>query len=64
MATDHSNVELIPGTEIVQDSSAQKTLIPTPSSDPRDPLNWTRRWKRTLFLTTGFRLRLQLSQSW
>jgi len=45
MATDHSNVELIPGTEIVQDSSAQKTLIPTPSSDPRDPLNWTRKWK-------------------
>jgi len=49
MATNHSDVELIPGTEIInEDNSAQKTLIPTPSSDPRDPLNWTRKWKRML----------------
>jgi hypothetical protein len=48
MATHRNDVKLIPGTEIMNDDgSAKKTLVPTPSSDPRDPLNWSRQWKRT-----------------
>ncbi|KAF1945299.1 MFS general substrate transporter [Clathrospora elynae] len=44
--TTHHNFEVIPGTEIMQaDGTAKKTLIPVPSSDPRDPLNWSRKWK-------------------
>ncbi|KAH7073465.1 major facilitator superfamily domain-containing protein [Paraphoma chrysanthemicola] len=45
MAT-HQNVELIPGTEIMsEDGTAKKTLVPRPSSDPQDPLNWSKPWK-------------------
>jgi hypothetical protein len=48
MATHRNYVELIPGTEVMNnDGSAKKTLVPTPSSDPRDPLNWSRKWKRS-----------------
>jgi nitrate/nitrite transporter NarK len=44
--TAHQDVDLIPGTEIInEDKSAKKTLIPKPSSDPQDPLNWSTRWK-------------------
>jgi hypothetical protein len=27
------------------DFNAEKALIPRPSSDPRDPLNWSMGWK-------------------
>lgn len=44
--THHNSLEPIPGTEAVQaDFNAEKALIPRPSSDPRDPLNWSMRWK-------------------
>jgi hypothetical protein len=44
--THHDSLEPIPGTEAVQaDFNAEKALIPRPSSDPRDPLNWSMRWK-------------------
>ncbi|KAF2855368.1 MFS general substrate transporter [Plenodomus tracheiphilus IPT5] len=40
------NVELIPGTETMGHVGAtKKALIPTPSLDPHDPLNWSRAWK-------------------
>lgn len=46
MAANPDNVELIPGTEVMNnDGSVKKQLIPKPSSDPRDPLNWSRKWK-------------------
>ncbi|RAQ99104.1 MFS general substrate transporter [Stemphylium lycopersici] len=46
MASTHKDIDLIPGTEIVNDDgTAKKVLVPKPSSDPRDPLNWSRRWK-------------------
>ncbi|CAO2648198.1 Nn.00g074650.m01.CDS01 [Neocucurbitaria sp. VM-36] len=45
----YNNVELIPGTEIMNDDgTAKKTLIPRPSSDPQDPLNWSTTWKLTV----------------
>lgn len=44
--THHDSLEPIPGTEVVQaDFNADKALIPRPSTDPRDPLNWSMRWK-------------------
>lgn len=50
MAT-HADIELIPGTEVMNaDGKADKSLIPRPSSDPRDPLNWSMPWKRTCSL--------------
>jgi MFS family permease len=49
MAT-HHNVELMPGTEIMDnDGKSNKTLLPRPSSDPQDPLNWSTPWKRKHF---------------
>lgn len=43
-----SDVDLVPGTEIMQeDGTAKKALVPRPSQDPRDPLNWSAGWKRT-----------------
>lgn len=46
MMTDQTHVELIPGTEISnKDGKEDMALIPRPSSDPRDPLNWSMPWK-------------------
>ncbi|CAI6317840.1 unnamed protein product [Periconia digitata] len=40
---------MVPGTERVQDDgNAKKDLLPRPSSDPSDPLNWSRTWKLTV----------------
>jgi len=39
------NVDLVPGTELMNDST-KKTLVPQPSFDPHDPLNWSTTWKR------------------
>lgn len=46
MAAYH-DIELVPGTEIMsKDGTAEKTLVPQPSLDPQDPLNWSKPWKR------------------
>ncbi|CAA9963932.1 Transmembrane transporter [Pyrenophora teres f. maculata] len=46
MTSNHANVEMIPGTEIISyDGLAKQILLPVPSSDSRDPLNWSRKWK-------------------
>jgi MFS family permease len=51
---DQTNVELIPGTEMMnKDGKADKALIPRPSSDPRDPLNWSMPWKMTVVVSQG-----------
>ncbi|KAF1918262.1 major facilitator superfamily domain-containing protein [Ampelomyces quisqualis] len=48
METAYNN-ELVPGTEIMdKDGMRKNTLIPQPSSDPQDPLNWSRSWKLTI----------------
>lgn len=42
----HGNVDMPPGTELMaEDGAAKKTLIPHPTSDPQDPLNWSTAWK-------------------
>ncbi|ORY10287.1 major facilitator superfamily domain-containing protein [Clohesyomyces aquaticus] len=39
-------VALVPGTEAVAETGkVHQTLIPRPSNDPRDPLNWSTAWK-------------------
>ncbi|KAF1966864.1 MFS general substrate transporter [Bimuria novae-zelandiae CBS 107.79] len=41
-----TEVDLVPGTEIMDaDGRAKKALIPVPTNDPRDPLNWSMKWK-------------------
>ncbi|KAF2002431.1 MFS general substrate transporter [Amniculicola lignicola CBS 123094] len=43
------DVDLVPGTEIMAESGrAKKALVPVPSSDPHDPLNWSTAWKLTV----------------
>jgi hypothetical protein len=50
MALNFDTPDLIPGTEVMNDDgSAKKQLIPKPSSDPQDPLNWSRKWKSMLY---------------
>ncbi|KAI9690154.1 MAG: hypothetical protein M1822_009115 [Bathelium mastoideum] len=49
------HAEILPGTEIMTDvgshhfvkagGSSDKVLVPQPSNDPHDPLNWSRMWK-------------------
>ncbi|KAF2770904.1 MFS general substrate transporter [Teratosphaeria nubilosa] len=50
------NVEIIPGTEVMKDigdvhfakaggNADASVLLPHPSNDPNDPLNWSRTWK-------------------
>ncbi|KAM0227853.1 hypothetical protein ACHAP5_012098 [Fusarium lateritium] len=57
-----SSSDIVPGTVLLVDfdgtvnarhaEGAQDiVLIPTPSNDPDDPLNWSS-WRKTLFLTT------------
>lgn len=42
-----TEVDLVPGTEIMDaDGRAKRALIPVPSDNPRDPLNWSFTWKR------------------
>ncbi|PVI01809.1 MFS general substrate transporter [Periconia macrospinosa] len=39
---------VIPGTELVHgDGTEKKDYLPHPSTDPSDPLNWSRAWKLT-----------------
>ncbi|KAF2264312.1 MFS general substrate transporter [Lojkania enalia] len=43
------DIDLVPGTEIMSETGkAKKALIPCPSSDPHDPLNWSTIWKLTV----------------
>ncbi|KAF2786716.1 MFS general substrate transporter [Melanomma pulvis-pyrius CBS 109.77] len=45
----HENIDIVPGTEIMnEDGKAKKALVPHPSSDPQDPLNWSTTWKLTV----------------
>ncbi|KAG9712770.1 hypothetical protein KCU73_g16744, partial [Aureobasidium melanogenum] len=44
--------ELLPGTEIMADVGSHHfvkghsgVLVPQPSDDPHDPLNWSTKWK-------------------
>ncbi|KAH8805277.1 MFS transporter [Xylogone sp. PMI_703] len=57
------HVKIYPGTEIMADvgearfvhsgNSSESVLVPQPSNDPHDPLNWNRKWKFTaMFLAT------------
>ncbi|KAL9065044.1 MAG: hypothetical protein Q9157_007617 [Trypethelium eluteriae] len=46
------HTEILPGTEVMTDvgshhfvKSSNKVLVPQPSDDPHDPLNWSRMWK-------------------
>ncbi|KAF2729359.1 MFS general substrate transporter [Polyplosphaeria fusca] len=40
------DVELVPGTEVMSETGkAKKALIPHPSNDPQDPLNWSTPYK-------------------
>ena len=46
------NVEILPGTEVMTDvgshhfvKGSSHVLVPQPSSDPHDPLNWSVLWK-------------------
>ncbi|XP_044717757.1 major facilitator superfamily domain-containing protein [Hirsutella rhossiliensis] len=65
------DVEIIPGTEVMadlgshhavnSDDSPHRFLVPQPSDDPHDPLNWTVAWKlsaltavSTMSFTQGF----------
>ncbi|KPM44156.1 hypothetical protein AK830_g2360 [Neonectria ditissima] len=65
------DIEIIPGTEIMTDvgshhfvkseDKSHRVLVPQPSNDPHDPLNWTKTWKlsaliavSTMSFTQGF----------
>ncbi|KAF9700183.1 hypothetical protein EKO04_001593 [Ascochyta lentis] len=55
------NVEILPGTEIMADvgshhfvkGSHRDVLVPQPSDDPHDPLNWSIWWKTACILSTA-----------
>ncbi|MCJ1464390.1 hypothetical protein MMC07_003003 [Pseudocyphellaria aurata] len=54
------NVEILPGTEVMIDSgnhhfvkasaSSDRVLVPQPSNDPSDPLNWNKYWKASAMI--------------
>ncbi|KAI7498092.1 hypothetical protein KC367_g5355 [Hortaea werneckii] len=55
-AAEQLDVEIIPGTEVMKDvgdvhfahaggASTGSVLVPHPTTDPSDPLNWSRTWK-------------------
>ena len=56
------HIQIYPGTEIMTDvgshhfvkssATSQKVLVPQPSADPNDPLNWSRKWKVAVMSTT------------
>ncbi|CAI7591990.1 unnamed protein product [Penicillium discolor] len=55
------HVELIPGTDTMishlsyeENDTPNTILIPHPSDNPADPLNWSRPWKLTVVLAQGF----------
>jgi MFS family permease len=65
------NTKIYPGTEIMRDVGAhhfvksggknQNVLVPQPSDDPHDPLNWSPFWKNTaIFCATALSFSLNL----
>lgn len=44
-------VDLAPGTEVMIDGESD-VLVPQPSDDPHDPLNWKRSWKAMCIATS------------
>ncbi|KAG9203720.1 hypothetical protein G6514_002331 [Epicoccum nigrum] len=55
------HVEILPGTEVMADTgshhfvkgSHREVLVPQPSSDPHDPLNWSPWWKAACITSTA-----------
>ncbi len=57
-------LELLPGTEIMADigshhfvksgDKSHRVLVPQPSSDKNDPLNWSMKWKLSAFISCSF----------
>ncbi|KAI1325202.1 serine/threonine kinase 16 [Xylariaceae sp. FL0255] len=57
-------VEILPGTEVMTDvggqhfvktsGKSQQVLVPQPSADPHDPLNWSLRWKVSAIIAASF----------
>ncbi|OIW24795.1 MFS general substrate transporter [Coniochaeta ligniaria NRRL 30616] len=57
------HMEIIPGTEIMADvgshhfvkseGRSHHVLVPQPSADPHDPLNWTKAWKLSALLAVS-----------
>lgn len=64
------DTKIYPGTEIMKDvgthhfvkgsNTAHLVLVPQPSDDPRDPLNWSPFWKSTIFCATALSFSLNL----
>ncbi|VUC22227.1 unnamed protein product [Clonostachys rosea] len=63
--TEGEQIEMIPGTEIMADieekhlahahhSTSAAVLIPQPTNDPHDPLNWSLWWKTLVMVNQGF----------
>jgi MFS family permease len=57
------NIELLPGTEVMADigshhfvkgKGSHKVLVPQPSSDKNDPLNWSVWWKIAAIVASSF----------
>lgn len=58
------HTEILPGTEIMRDigthhfvkagSGLNNVLVPQPSDDPADPLNWSLKWKLSTIVTSNF----------
>jgi hypothetical protein len=60
------DITIYPGTEVMVDVGSHhfiksgngndeaRVLVPQPSNDPLDPLNWTLLWKVTTLVCTGF----------
>lgn len=54
------HVEILPGTEVMADIGSHHfvkggniVLVPQPSDNPADPLNWSRAWKFSAILATN-----------
>lgn len=63
------DTKIYPGTEIMKDVGShhfvkgnhQSILVPQPSDDPKDPLNWSPFWKgATIFSATAISFSLNL----
>lgn len=64
------HTKIYPGTEIMKDVGTHhfvkegdnsNVLVPQPSDDPHDPLNWSRKWKAiTMFGATMLSISLNL----
>lgn len=58
------HIEILPGTEVMTDVGAHhfvksgdkshRVLVPQPSEDPHDPLNWSSTWKLSAITAASF----------